>query len=59
MLLLEFSNIGLKKKVRFVNPGELIFAKITKDDFGKFLECNTKTASGSIKVSIKKEVQDQ
>lgn len=46
---IEFSNIGLKKKVRFVNPGELIFAKITKDDFG----------SDSIKVSIKKEVQGQ
>jgi NADH dehydrogenase FAD-containing subunit len=56
---IEFSNIGLKKKVRFVNPGELIFAKITKDDFGKFPECNTKTASDSIKVSIKKEVQGQ
>jgi NADPH-dependent 2,4-dienoyl-CoA reductase/sulfur reductase-like enzyme len=56
---IEFSNIGLKKKVRFVNPGELIFAKITKDDFGKFPGYNTKTAQDSIKVSIKKEVQDR
>ena len=56
---IEFSNTGLKKKVRFVNPGELIFAKITKNDFEKFLECNAKTAPDSIKVSIKKEVQGQ
>ena len=56
---IEFSNTGLKKKVKFVNPGELIFAKITKNDFEKFLECNAKTAPDSIKVSIKKEVQGQ
>ena len=55
---IEFSNIGLKKKVRFVNPGELIFAKIAKNDFGKFVKCNAKSASDNIKVSIKKEAQD-
>ncbi|MCL5069907.1 MAG: hypothetical protein M1308_03300, partial [Actinobacteria bacterium] len=56
---IEFSNIRFKKKVRFVNPGELIYAKMTKDDFKKFPECKAKTAPDSIKVSIKKEVQGQ
>lgn len=56
---IEFSNIGIKKKIRFVNPGELIFIKITKDEFEKFQEGTIKTASDNLKVSIKKEVQDQ
>ena len=37
-----FSGLGYKKKVKYVNPGELVFIKIKKEQFGEAaLPCNS------------------
>ena len=50
---IDFQGTGFKKKLKFVNPGELIFVKVSKDSFDSLAFEKLKNTGKNLKVNIR------
>jgi NADPH-dependent 2,4-dienoyl-CoA reductase/sulfur reductase-like enzyme len=50
---IDFQGTGFKKKLKFVNPGELIFVKVSKDNFDSLTFGKLKNTGKNLMVNIR------